>query len=151
MAGRPQTRARRQAEAEAVAALADEPTDELSAHVELDGTATRSRRGQVSIEVEQAIECMTWLTDADRGLVALAKSYAGLIDGMRTVNVTQTLGLRLEQVLVRLGGAPVERAAIRDLGGQGAGKQGKLAGLRLAHSSGATGASAGRRKATRSA
>ncbi len=81
--------------------------------------------------VAAAVEAMTWLGPADRGMVALAFDYARRIDAAEDDKAAGYLGQNLSGVLRALGGAPAERKAL------GVEEQvaGKLAALRSRRSS----------------
>jgi hypothetical protein len=76
--------------------------------------------------VTAAVDAMTWLGPADRGMVALALDYARRIDAAEDDKAAGYLGQNLSGVLRALGGAPAERKAL----GVEEQIQGKLAGLR---------------------
>jgi hypothetical protein len=62
--------------------------------------------------VSAAVESMSWLTAADRGMVALALEYARQIDAADDGKAVGFLGQNLTIVLKALGGAPAERKAL---------------------------------------
>ena len=59
--------------------------------------------------VTAAVEAMTWLGPADRGMVALALDYARRIDAAEDDKAAGYLGQNLSGVLRALGAAPAER------------------------------------------
>lgn len=62
--------------------------------------------------VSAAVGAMTWLTVADRGMVALALEYARQIDAADDGKAVGFLGQNLMLALKALGGAPAERKAL---------------------------------------
>jgi hypothetical protein len=81
--------------------------------------------------VTAAVEAMTWLGPADRGMVALALDYARRIDAAEDDKAAGYLGQNLSGVLRALGGSPAERKAL----GLDEKVAGKVAALRARRSS----------------
>lgn len=85
--------------------------------------------------VDDAVGAMSWLTKADGGAVALAKSYAATIDlalesgDAQTVTKALYLGPHLLNALGALGGSPVGRKAL-DLKEEARGKLASVRDLR---------------------